>query len=300
MIKLVKKFIGWLYIKIHSMILMISLALHGVENEVLKADSLIYDEKDKKIQRHRHRNILLEKFYAGERDEKYVQDYYELLKKADKFLKNATKHKMEVAAYKYGTNFGMKDKYGRRYEHYGFFDDNHKHAGKTLGDVLELEMKERGTKDDDFPLIYVFNNTPIEKGVSNILDIVEEVDDEKYNMIDMQRKSKQFEFPIKPYRKGNVDVVNKIEQLTEYLHIKHVGLEHIQLEFFVPLKYGTNKIDDNSDIFKDIVNIDGVYIKDDYGDSLWFGIKEYKKRIIYNNTHEVWKFKGIVMDKMGG
>lgn len=296
--RFLKKAALWTYIQIHSWIIRISIGLYNTEIDVLKADTLGLDSKTNKIQRHRHRNQLLEKFYAGQRDEKYVKDYYELLKKGDKFMRNATAHKMEVAAYKHGTNYGMKDRYGRRYEHYGFFDDKHKHAGKTLKEVIELEMDERRTKDDEYKLLYVFSNHPIEKGVGGIEDIVEKVGDDEYIVIDIQKKSKQFVFPIKPIRRTEKEVVNKIEQLTEFLHVKHVGFEYVQLEFFIPLKFKTKNIDDGSDVFNDLVNIDGVYIYDEYGESKWFGINKYEKRIIYNDTHEVWKFGGIEMEKI--
>lgn len=298
MLDFLKKILFWFYICFHSIMTRISIALYITEQEILKPSAIDSDESKKKVQRHRHRNHILEKFYAGQRDEKYMKDYYEVLKKADNFIKNSTAHKMEVAAYKYGMNFGMKDKYGRNYEHYGFFDEKHKHNGKTLGEVLELEMKERRTTDDDYELIYIFNNTPIEKGVGYIGDIVEEKEEDSFEVVDSLKKSKQFEFPIKPIRNDGTEVVNKLEQLTEFLHVKHIGMEEFQLEFFIPLKFKTNEVEEGSDVYKDILNIEGIYIDNDYGDSIWFGIKDLVKRINYNNTHEVWKFNGIEMQKM--
>ena len=73
-------------------------------------------------------------------------------------MRKATPHQMAVAADKHGSNYGLKDQYGRRYEHYGFFDSKHKHAGKTLGEVFALDMEEKRTKDDDYELLYIFNN----------------------------------------------------------------------------------------------------------------------------------------------
>ena len=98
------------------------------------------DEK-KKFNKRWIRSQLLQKFEQGQRDEKYVQDYYELLKKSDKFMRNATPHQKAVAADKNAMNLGQKDKYGRRYDHIGFFEEGHKHHGKTMGEVLEQEMK---------------------------------------------------------------------------------------------------------------------------------------------------------------
>jgi len=290
----------WIYLRLHAMMINISIALYNTEQEILKADPNDLDESKKHTQRMRHRNQLLEKFYAGQRDEKYVQDYYEVLKKADKFIRTATPHKMAVAADKYGTSYGMKDQYGRRYEHYGFYDEKHKHVGKTIGEILALEFEERRTKDDDLEIMYIFNNNPIEVGLVKVMDVVEKSEKENidFEVSDMQKKSHQFEFPIKAHRDDN-EVVNKIEQLTEYLHIKKIGFEYRQLEFFIPLKYGTKEIEENSKIFEEITNLKSIFIKNDYGELMGFGIIKLIKRIIHNDTHEVWKFEGIEMEIVG-
>lgn len=328
----------WIYIKIHSIFINISIALYNTEQEILKADPNINDEGSKKVTRKRHRNQLLEKFYAGQRDEKYVQEYYELLKKADKFMRKSTARQIAVAADKhlrfeghdYSNSNGneVKDKYGRRYSHFGFFDDNHKHAGKTLGEVLELEMKERRTKDDEYELIYIFNNEPIEAGLSKIFDItkktgntiIEEIELGSYKhgntivthvsefvesderdereIIDVWNKSRQFVFPIKAYREDE-NIVNKIEELTEYLHVKKIAFEIRLLEFFIPLKFKTENVENNSKIFDEITNIKSIFVRNEYGEWVGFGINKFIKRIKYNNTHEVWKFEGIEMESVG-
>ena len=64
----------WIYIKIHTLFINISISLYNTEQEILKADPNINDEGSKKVTRKRHRNEVLEKFYAGQRDEKYVND----------------------------------------------------------------------------------------------------------------------------------------------------------------------------------------------------------------------------------
>jgi len=290
----------WIYLKIHTMMIAIGIALYNTEVEILKADPNDLDERNNHTQRMRSRNQLLEKFYAGQTDEKYVKDYYEVLKKADKFIRTATPHQMAVAADKYGTSYGMKDQYGRRYEHYGFFDDKHKNAGKTLGEVLESEYLERCIKDDDLEIMYIFNNKPIEVGFVKVLDVVEksEKEDIEFEVSDMHKKSKQFEFPIKAYR-DDENIENKIEQLTEYLHIKKIGFEFRQLEFFIPLKFKTMDVEENSKIFEEITNIKSIFVKNDYGELMGFGIVKLIKRIKHNDTHEVWKFEGIEMQTMG-
>ena len=298
--KFFQNIILWIYIKIHSVLIYISIALYNTEQEILKADPNDLNEKNNHTQRMRSRSQLLEKFYAGQRDEKYVKDYYELLKKADLFMRNSTPHKMAVAADRHGSNYGMKDQYGRRYEHYGFFDGKHKHAGKTLGEVLDLEFEERRTKDDDLEILYIFNNNPIEVGFAKVLDVVEQSKKEniEFEVVDIFKKSQQFEFPIKAYR-DNEEISNKIEQLTEYLHIKKIGFEFRQLEFFIPLKFKTIDIEENSEIFNEITNIKSIFVKNDYGELIGFGINKLIKRIKHNDTHEVWKFEGIEMQTVG-
>lgn len=290
----------WVYLKLHTLGIALGVALFNTESEMLKGGLSGGDERNNHTQRMRSRNQLLEKFYAGQTDEKYVQEYYEVLKKADKFIRTATPHQMAVAADKYGTSYGMKDRWGRRYEHYGFFDDKHKHSGKTLGEVLALEFEERSTKDDDLEIMYIFNNNPIEVGLAKVIDVVERKEGtlDEYEVLDMEKKSKQFKFPINVVRE-NQDAINKIEELTEFLHVKKIGFEHRQLEFFIPLHFKTTELNEDSNTFKEIININQVYVRDEYGELIGFGVNDYFKRINYNDTHEVLKFNGIEMQMMG-
>lgn len=296
--KAFQNIILWIYLRIHSIMFAISVALFNTEQEILKADPNNVGERNNHTQRMRSRNQLLEKFYAGQTDIKYVREYYEVLKKADKFIRTATPHQMAVAADKYGTSYGMKDRYGRRYEHYGFFDDKHKNTGKTLGEVLATEFEERRTKDDDYEILYIFNNKPIEVGLIKVMDVVEEKENGELEVRDLENQSKQFQFPIK-IEHENKEAINKIEELTEFLHVKKIGFEYRQFEFFVPLKFKTNELDENSDIFKEIIDIKEIFIRDEYGELMGFSVNKYIKKIIYNDTHEVLKFEGIEMQMVG-
>jgi hypothetical protein len=289
-----------------------SIALRNTEVDILKADPNDLKETDKKETRKLHHNPVLEKFYAGQTDEKYTKDYYEVLKKADAFMKKASPRKIATTADKYHMSYGQdKDAWGRRYEHFGFFDDKHKHAGKTLGEVLAIETEARRTKDDDYELVYIFNNHPIEVGLADIMSVVEksgnkiiepaescldeDVESDEYQVMDIANKSKSFKFPIKVQRDNN-DVVNKIEQLSEFLHVKKIGFEYRQLEFFIPLKFKTDELDENSEIFKEIINIKSIFVRNDYGELMGFGIIEFKKRIKHNDAYDVLKFQGIEME----
>ena len=91
------------------------------------------------------------------------------------------------------------------------------------------------------------------------------------------QKSKQFEFPIKAFRDDET-IVNKIEQLTEYVHIKQTAFEYRQLEFFIPLKYETEKIEEDSQIFKELINIKSIFVKNDYGEMIGFGVIKFIKK----------------------
>ena len=303
-----------IYIFFHSIFIRISLALYRTELDILKANPNIGNETGKKIQRHRHQNQLLEKFYAGQRDEKYVQDYYELLKKADKFKREATPHKYEVASWKHtkGTYGKDVDYWGRKgHEHFGFFDEKHKHASKTMKEVMEIEYKERRLDDDGYEILYIFSNKPVEVGLTKAFETLKKtgnkkviVDDitgevletEELEVLDMLNKSKQFKFLMSAVRK-NESVVNKIEELTEFLHVKKIGFEHRILEFFIPLKFKTNEVDSDSKIFNEIIDIEEIHMKEDYGDLKSFGILNFEKRLVHKN-YEVLKFQAIEMEKL--
>lgn len=218
-----------------------------------------------------------------------------MLKKADKFLLNSSGNQIAISADKRGMTYGQKDKNGKRYEHFGFFDDTHKHHGKTLGEVLQLELLERRTNDDEYELLVIYANKPVEVGLSKMDDVVDVVGD-KYISKDTQQKSKTYEFPIKVTR-NDENVLNKIEILTEFLHVKKIGFEHRQLEFFIPLKFNIEKVEEDSTTFKQLTDIDCVYVRNQYGELIGYNVGEYKKRIIYNDTHEVWKFNGIEMQR---
>ncbi len=92
--------------------------------------------------------------------------------------------------------------------------------------------------------------------------------------------------------------MNKIEQFTESLHVKKIGFEHRQLEFFIPLKFKTPDIIDQSEMFNELIGINEIFIRDRYGNMVTFGVTKFLKRIIHNDTHEVWKFQGIEMEQV--
>lgn len=290
--KFLKNILLWLYLKYHNIATTIAIALYNTEVEILKADPNDLQEKDKRIQRNLHRNQTLEKFYAGQIDEKYIRGYYDVLKKSDKFLKTANEHQLAVAADKYAKNYAQADEWGKKFEHFGFFDDKHKHFGKSLEEILALEKEERRTKDDEYELLLIYDNKPIEGSVDKLQEAIEKGKEQnlEFEMISL----KSLHFPVKIVRK-NEKAVNKIEELAETLHIKKIGFEYRLLEFHIPIFFKTLAISENSIIFAELIDIDEVYIKDRYGELTGFKINKFVKRIIHNNVYDVFKFEAIEM-----
>jgi len=297
----IKQSIDWMGKKVRTLFLSLVLALSNVEIQVFKAVGGKSQMGGGIITKMLFRSRLLENFFAGKHDEKYVQQFYEILKKADAFLKNSTPHKLGASADTYAKTLGKKDKYGRRYDHFGFFDDKHKHSGKTLGEVIELETEERRTKDDDYKLIRIVNNYPKDVGFSKVGDVIKKVKDKdgkyKHIMIDTEVKSKKHEFPINVVRKKE-KCVNKIEHLSEFLHIKEIAFEYRRFEFFIPKKYKTTEYQTNDKVVQDILNINEFYVKDDYGELTGYVIQKFVKRFIHNDAYDVFRFDGIEMEKI--
>lgn len=267
----------------------------NVEVEVF-GDKADLDEKNKKNIRMRHRNQVLEDFYAGKRNEKYMQDFYEILKRADKFMKNSTPERIAAVADRFSMSYGQKDRWGRRYEHYGFYDEKSKHAGKTLAEVIQENYEERRTKDDDYQMLTIFNNKPKEAGIVQAFRELDVNENGELISMNIGEKSKHFVFPIKVYR--DVEYLNKIEQLTEFLHLKRITTDVVQLEFFIPMKYKTYEIPEDSEIFEQLTTIKHIGISDEYGVVRRFGELKYKKRISHKDF-DVIKFTGVEMEDLG-
>lgn len=261
----------------------LSIASFRTEQEILKADPNDLDESNKYNINAQHRLDFVEKMIQGQRDEKFVQDYYEILKKADKFRKKSSINDVGVSADKWGMSLGHKDEVGRRYDHLGFLDPKHKHYGKTLGEVLSAELEERSLKDDDFKILYMFNNHPIIKSFSNSIEFAQKKGIDRF---------KDMEFPLTVNRE-NEKAINKIEQLTEFLHVKRIDEDHRILEFLIPKKFGVNKLDQKDEIFKELVSINSIWHKDEYGTLVGFTVNELYKITELEDKYDVIKFTAI-------
>jgi hypothetical protein len=96
-------------------------------------------------------------------------------------MRTATPHKIAATVDSLHMNYGHEDEVGRTFEHYGFFDKKHRHSGKTMNEVLVSEFKDRRTTDDDLEILHIFNNTPIEVGISGIYDVIGSTDSVNIN-----------------------------------------------------------------------------------------------------------------------
>lgn len=286
-----------LYFVICTWIARISNALYNTEEEILKAKPGTLDEKNKYNIRKQHNNPVIEKMFQGQRDEKYVKDYYEILKKADQFLKNSTPEKIEMAVDKHSMNLGKKDKWGRRYDHYGFFDPKNKNYGKTMSEVIQVQINERKTSDDDYPIEFMFNNKSIINGLSKFDEVFEiKKDSNELNLYNEYEEAINRKFPMVVIRKDN-NVINKIEKLTEFLHVKKIGSDVRLLEFFIDKKYMLYDNLLNKKIMNELTDIEQVWINDEYDGKYGFLITEYCKYFQEKN-YDILKFKGNKIEKI--
>lgn len=301
MIKFFKKIYNKILYTIRVIFISIMITLSNIEVQMFKSLGGKTKIGSGAITKMLFRNTLLEKLFQGKHDEKYVQRFYEILRKADEFMRKSTPHKLAVSADTYAKTLGKEDKYGRKYDHFGFFDETHKYYGKTLEEAYQLELEERRTKDDKYELIDVINNKPIDVGLSKIGDVIEEIKDSngriKYVVNDLHQKSKQLKFPIQIVRDDD-KCINKIEHLSEFLHIKRKPFEYRRFEFFIPLKYKTHKYDINHKIIKDIINIKEIYTRDKYNELTGYGINSFINRFIHNDMYDVFRFDGFEMKKI--
>lgn len=256
----------------YTTVISISFALKRIDDE-LRADPLDLF----KIEKRQEIRNLFEKF-----DENYRQYFYEVLKKADKFLRTANPAKIQRTAGKYGLNYGMKDQFGRRFEHYGFFDEKHKYAGKSIQEVRELEVAEKTLEDDKYPVIIMYQNKK-EFSFSESAAMILNHDKGLYAP-EIHELARMKKYPLTIVRES--EVRNRIEQLTEFLHVKQISSQHKILEFFIPKKFKLEQVPDEDPIFKELINIQQVWFKDEYGDRNSYRVTSFYKRGEYKKYTE--------------
>lgn len=313
-----KKIINYFITTFNLIMMRLGIGMRDAEQEIFSADPNL-PEKDLMNQHVQTKNPLLRKMELGIKDEKYVQDFYEVLKKADEFMKNSTREQMERAAAKYSMNIGMtdseakgnvalgKDRWGRRYDHFGFFDSKNKNYGKTLGEVLVEEAKQRITSDDDNEIEFMFSNIPHTVGFVDNKYIVED-DTLGFRELSPLEKARAVKPPLLVVR-DNEECVNKIELLTEYVHVRKIDRNLKIIEFFIPAKFKVFDHNVDSEIFKEIINIKSVWMKDEYDTDFGYAITGfYKNTEVVNEKikssddnvlYHVIKLYGKVIEELG-
>ena len=91
-------------------------------------------------------------------------------------------------------------------------------------------------------------------------------------------------------RKTDETVYNKLEQLSRFLHVKKIGGELRLLEFFIPKKFKVGENLDNDEIFNDLVNVDTVWITDEYDGRYGYKVDKYYKYLDHDDQYDVLKF----------
>lgn len=316
MIRFLKHIMFSIYLKFHSILMSLGVVMKNSEEDIFKANPNQLHERNKFNINVLHRLDFVQKMKDGVRDEKFVKEFYEVMRKADKFHLNATKLKKEIAIDEWGMSVGKdkfgqrlseygKDEWGRRYDHAGFFEDGHKNSGKTIAQVIEEELEDRRTKDDEFKIIQIINNEPQENSFSDeIIEGGDSIDtdfDEGFGAggsvggkMGIER-GRAIKYPIR-CESDREDRLNKIEQLTSYLHIKRFTEEISILEFFIPKKFKLQEFGEDSDIFNELIDIKYIWFTEKYGDLLGYNIDKYYKNIDIEIMVDDEKNKGEKID----
>ena len=294
----------------------LSIGLSRVEEDILTPKELTdTNEKNNHNIKAETRNPIARKMQQGVKDEKFVKEYYELLKKSDEFMETADPEKIAQIAVKRRMTLGLKldkdgvpipfktdaddkvikndmgvpqqkDEFGRRYDNYGFFDPKHKHYGKTIREVTLAQVDERKLKDDDFPIEYMINNTPIVEGI---------IKGAKLGQMSIAEQAKHFKFPLKIISENTYS--NNIIELTEFLHVKRIDEKHRILEFFIPKKFKLGEQDLDSKIMKELLDFQQIWHKEKYGEMFGFSITSFFKRV-ETDKHDIIKFNAKLIEKL--
>lgn len=235
-----------------SFFIRVSLTLSKLENDLLKnSKDRLYSGDGSEVDN--IQNELLRSLRKGEYNKEYVDKFYKILKKSDNILQG-DKFTLKNISKKHGMNEGNQDLV--------FYLNS---------DISYCNSKteQRYNSKDGYELESIIKNT-IE--VVNPLEVLEG------------------EKPIKitKIKSKNSERENKIEEYTEYLHIKKYEGSFKLLEFYINKDVNLIKLIDS---FK---NTDNIYFKDSYGDYNEFKLLEYIGSDELNN-YNILKFKANVI-----
>lgn len=141
-------------------------------------------------------------------------------------------------------------------------------ADDKIYNIYNLEFDKRKTDNTD--------NNEIIRIIKNNIEIKN-----PENVIILNEKPLKFT----TIKSRDNDRVYKIEEITDYLHIKKYENNKVLLEFYI---HEENYIEEH---FEELLKIKNIYYTDKYGDSIEYHVIEFYKSNKYNFNH-VLKFIG--------
>lgn len=250
-----------------------SLAMKSTEEEIFAPDPAQLQTGQKKEFQKLSSSQLLESLRRGEYNAQYVNYFYEVLRRADDIVANSTPEEMKMLAERYGMGDAAKNSYNMLSE-----DFKSRYGDKDAKQVRKEQLKERVTSDDSYDIDHMVIN---KRTLTNVFESA-------------QGAPRKYDFTLKVTRK--YQAVNKIEELSEYMHVKHIGDNHKLLEFYIPKKFGITHMS-NLDALNEIKSFDYVQFSDAYGKQFQYSIKKFYKTT-ENNHYDVLKFNAVLIENI--
>lgn len=231
-----------------SFFIRISLAMSKIENDLIKnnkTDTLTGGN----LEINNIQSELLKSLLRGEYNQEYVDKFYKILKKSDSIIEGYDKKVLLSKLKEHGMDEGNTDLIN-------YLSSNIEYKNKNINDKTD--------NSDNYPIISIIKNN------IEILNPELVLNGDKPNKL-TTLKSK------------NKDRVFKIEEFTDYLHVKKYSEDKYLLEFYVNLQHEISNDIDN------LKEFDNIYYSDKYGDKSEYLIIEYIKINIIN-TYKIIKF----------
>lgn len=251
-----------------------SLAMKSTEEEIMAPDPAQLQTGQKKEFQKISSSQLLESLRRGDYNAQYVNYFYEVLRRADDIVANSTPEEMRLLAEKYGMGETTDNQFKFLHE-----DHKAKYGDKSQQQIRKEQILQRVTGDDSYDIDHMVIN---KRTVTNMFESA-------------QGAPRKYDFTLKVNRK--FQSINKIEELSEYMHVKHIGENQKLLEFYVPKKFGITS-PDNSDALNEIKTFDYVSFTDQYGKQFQYSIKKFYK-LSQNNNYDVLKFNAVHIQNIG-
>jgi hypothetical protein len=250
-----------------------SLAMNNTENDLLKPDPAQLQTGSKKEYQKPTSN-LLESLRRGDYNAEYVNHFYEVLRRADEIVASSSADEMAMLAEKYGMGSAAQNSYNMLNE-----DQKKRYGGKNSQDIRKEQISQRVTIDDNYQIDHMVIN---KRTLKNVFE----------SAIGQPR---QYDFTLKVGRRYKTS--NTIEELCEYMHVKHLGENQKLLEFYIPKKYKIGSVE-HSDAMNEVISFEHVSFADQYGKKYEYSIKKFYK-ISENNQYDVLKFNAVIIQNIG-